>query len=192
MGFLTQFGDAIVTLALAAAILLWLAVFVGSRLAAVWGGAVLLAGGGTALLKIYFSACGTPLDTLQSPSGHTSMSTLVYGGLALILGAEAGPWQRLTAGAAGAALVLAIAASRVLLGAHSLVEIGVGLLIGAAALALFARRLLAARPMSGQVWTLVLAAAALAFLLHGHEAELEPVWARLAALFRDTTGLCRA
>ena len=37
---------------------------------------------------------------LVSPSGHTSLSTLIYGALALVIAAETRGWQHVTAPAA--------------------------------------------------------------------------------------------
>ncbi|HXQ52378.1 MAG TPA: phosphatase PAP2 family protein [Stellaceae bacterium] len=192
MGFLASFGDAVVVLPVAAVTLLWLATLVGRRVAMTWCWAVLLAGGATALLKIWLSGCATPIDGLESPSGHTSMSTVVYGGLTLVAASEAESWPRVALGAAGAALVLAIAVSRVTLGAHSAIEVVVGLVIGGAALALFARAYLRDRQAGRPIWPLLTAGIILALALHGHSAELEPLWRRIAAALRNATGLCRA
>ncbi len=190
MQSLTNFGDAAVLLPVAAVMFLWLFSMVGRRQALMWGLALLVAGGGTALLKIFFFACGSPGAALESPSGHASMSTLVYGGLALVAGSESEAWPRVAAGAAGAALVVAIALSRVALGTHSVSEVAVGLVIGAAALGIFAHSYLAGRPVGRHVWPLFVAAAILAALLHGSSAGLEPVWHQIAAYLGATTGLC--
>jgi membrane-associated phospholipid phosphatase len=192
MRFLTNFGDAAVLAPLAAAVLFWLFGIAGRRLAIVWGEALLLAAGSTALLKILLFACGSPGAALESPSGHASMSTLVYGGLALIVGSESAAWPRLAAGAAGAAAVVAIALTRLLVGGHSLSEVAVGLAIGGAALLFFARSYLAERHDGRQIWPLLAAAAILALALHGHISALEPVWHRVALYLGDATGFCRA
>lgn len=192
MQFLTNFGDEAVLLPLAAATLLWLSRIVGRRSAIMWCGAFLVAGGGTAILKIYLSACATPIDTLGSPSGHTSMSTFVYGGIALIAGAELEAWPRVAAGAAGAALVAAVALSRVMLGAHSPADVAAGLVIGGTALALFAWTYLQHRGVERQVWPLLAGAALVALALHGHHAQFEPLWRALGSYMRDSAGLCRA
>jgi membrane-associated phospholipid phosphatase len=192
MQFLTNFGDPIVVLPVAAVTFLWLAGLVGRRVAMTWLWAVLVAGGATALLKIWLSACAAPAGELESPSGHTSMSTLVYGGLALMVTVEAESWPGLVTGAAGAALVMSIALSRVTLGAHSVIEVVVGLIIGGAALALFARAYLRDRQVVRRIWPLLTAGAILALALHGHAAQLEPMWGAIAAALRDATGLCRA
>lgn len=83
MSFLTNFGDLAVLLPLAIVILLWLVTLRPRRCAVWWAVAVGLCTGLTALLKIYFYVC-PPSPELQSPSGHTSFSALVYGTLALV------------------------------------------------------------------------------------------------------------
>lgn len=190
MNFVTNFGDAMVVLPVAAATLAWLTRVAGLRTAALWCGALLLCGGGTALLKIYFHACAAPLESLNSPSGHASMSTLVYGSLALIVGTEAAPWQRFATATVGAAAIVGIALSRIELGAHSMAEVALGLVIGGTTLALFARGYLEARPTVRHVWPLLATVALLLLVLHGHTAHLEAVWRAIAAYLHNTAGLC--
>lgn len=191
MKFLTDFGDAMVVLPVAAATLAWLVKSAGVRTASLWCAALLLCGGGTALLKVYFGACSAPLDLFTSPSGHASMSTLVYGSLALIVGAEAALWQRFAAAGLGAAAVIGIALSRVALGAHSVGEVVLGLAIGGGALAIFARSYLEARPAARHIGRLAAGVALLMLLLHGHSAHLEDLWHAIAAYLHDDAGLCR-
>ena len=194
MRYLTNLGDAAVVLPVAALILLWLLDLAGQRIAVLWCCALLVAGGGTALLKIYVDACSAPVPGLDSPSGHTGMSTLVYGGLALMIGTETASWRRLAVGAAGVAIVATIALSRVLLGAHDLIEVVVGLLIGSAALALFARSYVGV-PAAGQrrIWPLAFATSILAaaLALSNHPVQLEPLWHMIADNLRSATGFCR-
>src|SRR5579883_1891976 len=77
---------------------------------------------------------------------------------------------------AGGGLIAAIAASRLLLGVHSLAEIGLGLVIGLVSVALFGRvyRRVSHRP----VWPLLIAAGVLAAMLHGRELRAEEFLAR--------------
>jgi membrane-associated phospholipid phosphatase len=192
MKFLTDFGDAMVVLPIAAATLAWLVRIAGARTAGLWCLALLACGGGTALLKVYFDACSAPLPSITSPSGHASMSTLVYGSLALIVGAEAAPWQRFATATIGAAAIIGIALSRVTLGAHSVGEVVLGLAIGGCALALFARRYLEAPPAARKIGPLAVAIAVIMMLLHGHSAHLESLWHAIGAYLHDTGGLCRS
>ena len=190
MHFLTDFGDEIILLPLAAATLVWLAALAGRRAAVMWAAAVLICAGGTALLKIYLGTCGAPIDALVSPSGHASMSTLVYGSLALIVGAETLAWQRIAIAAFATAMVVGIALSRVIVGAHTTIEVVIGLVIGGVALGVFARSYLATRPAHAQVWPLLAAAVIIALVLHGHALSLEGVLHAIGGYLHLTAGLC--
>ena len=75
---LTGFGDTAVLTPLAAVMLLWL-LFMRSPRGAAWWAIT----GMTALLKVSFYGC-PPTPDLHSPSGHTSLSTLVYGAMTLV------------------------------------------------------------------------------------------------------------
>jgi membrane-associated phospholipid phosphatase len=172
MNALTDFGDAAVLLPLSAVMLVWL-LWLRARTAAVsWVVAVSLCIVGTALLKILLYVC-SPVPGLVSPSGHTSLSILIYGALALIIAAERRGWQRVTVLAAGAGLIVGITGSRLALDAHSAVEVGIGILIGSATLALFASRYLSLRSAEESRLPLILPAIAVITLLHGHELRAE-------------------
>jgi membrane-associated phospholipid phosphatase len=169
---ITDLGDLAVLLPISAAILIWLLCF-PSRLAAVqW---VLAAGvciGGTAALKVLFVVC-PPAETLQSPSGHTSLSTLIYGALTVFATAKAKSGWRPATAVAGALLVGAIAASRVVLNAHTLMETVLGLAIGVGVLAVFARSYLRARGPEAPLQPLLLGVAVLVVALHGSQLRAE-------------------
>jgi membrane-associated phospholipid phosphatase len=138
LAFVTQFGDLVVLLPLAAALTLWLLHLRSQKLVIYWCIALMACLGVTALLKLYFLSCALGDDELmRSPSGHTSLSILVYGAIGVILATHASGWWRLVALAPVLALVTAIAASRIALGAHNLFETGIGLLVGGSSLALF-------------------------------------------------------
>lgn len=137
--FVTDYGDSAVTLPLALVTLAILFASGASRLLHAWLIAVGACGLSLALLKVGLG-CGAdgPLGRPFSPSGHTAMSTLVYGGLALIAARGlARPW-RVAAVAFVFAGVAAIAVSRVRLHAHTAGEVVVGLAVGAASLGLLA------------------------------------------------------
>jgi membrane-associated phospholipid phosphatase len=168
----TNFGDLAVLLPVAAIILLWLLAVRVSRAALWWGVALALCIGGIAVLKVYFDAC-PPLANLRSPSGHTGLSTLVYGAVTLIVAIEGTRWHRVLIFGAGAALMLGIAVSRVLLGAHSALEAGVGLVIGCLTLAVFARAYLAHRAADISLRPLVVSVALLLVILHGQALHAE-------------------
>jgi len=136
---LTDFGDLAVLLPLSALVLLWLLMARLAKAAGWWLAALAFCVGGTALLKIYLFAC--PLaDNISSPSGHGSLSTLVYGAFVVIGASElARGWRRSVMIGGGVVIIFAVAASRLFLGAHGLVEIILGLGIGVASLAAFAQ-----------------------------------------------------
>src|SRR5579883_3274475 len=166
-------------LGLAAAILVWL-LLVNARCAAWWAGAILFCVGLTAALKIDFHGC-PPAPDLHSPSGHTGLSVLVYGAITLAAAQEQRGPRWVLVIIAGGGLIAAIAASRLLLGVHSLAEIGLGLVIGLVSVALFGRvyRRVSHRP----VWPLLIAAGVLAAMLHGRELRAEEFLARLTGYF---------
>src|SRR5215471_18262782 len=123
---LTDFGDLAVLVPLAVTILVWL-LYV-PRGAARWTLALSICVGLTAWLKIVFYGC-PPAGDMHSPSGHASLSTLVYGVLTLTAAAAWSGFRRVIVIGVGAGLILAIGVSRLLLDAHSLAEVGVGLII---------------------------------------------------------------
>jgi len=180
---LTDFGDLALMLPLAGVVLLWL---VGARAragAGWWIVAVLLCAGGTALLKIYFFACSLSPE-LRSPSGHASLSTLVYGTLTLLVALEAQGWRRLLVLGLGLALIVAIADSRILLGAHSVIEVAFGLAIGFMALGVFAYGYLRHPPARARLPTLLLAVVLSAIVLHGSNLRAEEILHALSGYLR--------
>jgi membrane-associated phospholipid phosphatase len=135
---LTELGDSAVLMPIAVAMLAWLLLMRAPRIATWWAVAVAFCIGLTVALKVSFYGC-PPAADLRSPSGHTSLSTLVYGAMALVTATESTGWPRLAFVGGGAGLILAIALSRLLLHAHTAPEVGLGLTIGISALAVFTR-----------------------------------------------------
>jgi membrane-associated phospholipid phosphatase len=180
---LTGFGDAALLFPLAAAILLWLVLSGATRAAAWWTFSVVVCAGVTAILKVFFWGC-PPISDLHSPSGHTSLSTLVYGATALITAVEGGAWRPRIAIAAGLGLVLAIGVSRLLLDAHSIPEVILGWLIGGASLVLFGWRYQRLRPSNARLAPLLVGMAVLASALHGSELRAEELLHRITGFFR--------
>lgn len=134
---LTDFGDSAVTLPLGLAITLTLLAGRRYRAAALWIGCIAFTAGATGSTKLLMKTCGGPLvgTVLVAPSGHTAMSMTIYGGLALLAGRHLADWRGRLAFLAAMALALAIAVSRVIIGAHTVPEVAVGLAIGGVALA---------------------------------------------------------
>lgn len=170
---LTDFGDLAVLLPLSVVILLWLLAMRTANAALWWVAAVTLCAGGTALLKIYFGACPTGRE-LTNPSGHTSVSTLVFGTLAFVAATECADRLRRIAVVGGTVIfIVGIAISRRWLGVHSTFEVALGVISGLATLAIFARGYLRHRPLPVSLTPLFLAVTAITVLFHGRELRAE-------------------
>jgi hypothetical protein len=162
---LTEFGDAAVLVPLAVVVLLWLLVMRSPRGAVWWAVTVAFCVSITALLKVSFYGC-PPAPDLHSPSGHTSLSTLVYGAMTLVTANATEGLRRIVAISGGTGFILAIAASRLLLHAHSAAEVGVGLVIGTSALALFGLQYPQHRAKEMWLFPLFVSAGVLVLVLH--------------------------
>jgi membrane-associated phospholipid phosphatase len=187
---LTGLGNSIVTLPIAAAVLVWLAIWLDRRAALAWLVALVACGAVTAAVKIYFHACPVPGVDLTSPSGHTSLSLFVYGGLFLVTGARWERWPRLGLLVLGALFILAIAVSRLVLEYHSRIEVVIGIAIGGAALALFWRSFRHLAPAPLPMWPIWLAALMPIVLLHTHQLPTESLLTRLALYLRTSVDFC--
>ena len=187
---LTNLGDSIITLPIGAAVLVWLAIWGDRRNALVWLGALFVCAGATAALKIYFKACPMTGIDLDSPSGHTSMSLYVYGGVALITAAQYRQWPRQTVLAIGALLILAIALSRAVLEYHSTMEVIVGLVIGTGALAAFWLLYRHHRPAAMPAWPLWVVALVPISALSGHSISAEGLLHRIAVYLHGLVSFC--
>ncbi len=190
--FLTNYGDSAVTLPLAAATLVVLAFGGSPRLLRGWLLAVVVCGSSMVLLKIGFSDCADsagPAHRAFSPSGHAAMSALVYGGVALL--ACIGRARVLRALALGLALlaVAAIGVSRVIVHAHTVPEVVVGLGIGVGALALLQRSAKGAE-LRLDVPALLGTAALVVVVMHGTQWPVEPVLQHLGVLLHRRLPLC--
>jgi membrane-associated phospholipid phosphatase len=185
----TDFGDLAVLLPIAGIIPLWLAAMRHFGAALRWGIAAAFCAGGIAILKIFFYAC-PPLAELRSPSGHAGFSTLVYGAVTLIIAVEATGWRRMLIYAGGAAFVLVIALSRILLRAHSPLEAVFGLGIGLMALAIFAQAYLTRRPAGISLRPFVASLALLLVLLHGQQLHAEELLHAIGIYLQLATLAC--
>jgi membrane-associated phospholipid phosphatase len=192
LGYLTDLGDSVLLMPASALLAVYLFCLGSRRTAAMWLSALALCMALTALSKVAFAACGSLVPALgvSSPSGHTSMSATFYGCAALMLAGDAE--RRVRAGllAAGTALVFVIAATRVLLQAHSLAEVAVGLSIGVVSVGWFAGRHFA-HPSRPVPWIPVVAGiVALAVAVHGWHWQFERLFYALAALVRVKLSVC--
>jgi membrane-associated phospholipid phosphatase len=191
--FVTDFGDSAVTAPLALLTLVFLVIGGSSRVARDWAWSV----GGCAVaigaLKLAFAACGArnSLAGICSPSGHTAMSTAVYGSLALLIGARLAPARRSLLYGAAAIAIVVIGLSRVALDNHTPAEVVLGFVVGAAAITPF-RAGLAGHPAPAlPLGWLLLCAGGLIALMHGTRWIVEPAVHRLAWDFRVVLPWCR-
>lgn len=145
-----------------------------------------------ALAKLVLESCGQPLlhTEITNPSGHAAVSATVYGSLAVLF-VDTTPASRRWIPIAGTGLLLAaIALSRIILDAHSLIEVALGLAIGLAALGLFYRYLSKepAVPIRG-LW-LALGALAVIALMHGARWPIEDMIHAIVHLIRHNVPRC--
>jgi hypothetical protein len=92
--FLTNLGDSAVTVPLAVSTCCFLVAERQLRLSFVWSFAILGCAGVVGLLKLLLTARG-PRSTfagMLSPSGHTAMSTAIYGSLSLEIARSSPQW----------------------------------------------------------------------------------------------------
>ena len=167
--FVTDFGDTAVTVPLAVLMAGALAAARHFRMALGWCLAIVGCAGLIALLKLVLAVCGHQpgAAALASPSGHTAMSTAVYGGFAAVLGASLRRPARDALLAAATALLLGIAASRAVLQYHTATEIAVGLAVGSLTLAGIVAMAGRYRPAPLPILPVAAAALGLALLFHG-------------------------
>ena len=163
------------------------------RVAGAWTVAVVGVLGALAILKVLGYACGWlwPVFSperlaVRSPSGHAGAASVVYGGLAGLVGARTRLGGRWTCALAGIAVGLGIGLTRLMLAAHSPAEVGLGLLIGLAGVLAFAFLSGACLAQRSGMPALI-GAALLVLLLHGNrlpaEEVLEGGWAARARHF---------
>jgi membrane-associated phospholipid phosphatase len=187
---ITDCGDLAILLPIACVLTVW-AALVGARgIFKWWLAALAICVGGTGLLKIYFFAC-PPLANLHSPSGHSSLSTLVYGTLTLAVASSMQDWRRWLAVIAGALLVFAIAVSRIVVHAHSIPEVILGSILGLVALSLVVTAYLREAPTKTYLAPLVTVSVMLAILLNGHELRAEELLHHMA-VYLNIARECRA
>jgi membrane-associated phospholipid phosphatase len=189
----TDCGDLAVTLPLALLVFGVLLIAGERRIAVCW--LLLVAGCGAAIgaLKLLFGACTLRLGFLDivSPSGHTAMSTAIYGSLALLVGSSLAPLGRRLIGLAAALLLAAIAVSRVLLRFHDTPEVILGLVVGLAAVAWFRATLRREPPHQLPILWLALGGLAVVVAMHGTRANVEHDVRQLAGWLQLVLPWCR-
>jgi membrane-associated phospholipid phosphatase len=192
VALVTGLGDAALLLPAAALLLLYLLRTRSWQAATEWVAVLALCAGLTVAAKMMFHACGGQFPNLdiRSPSGHTSLSTTFYGCGALMLSANQSWGRRLAVLLASAGLIVAIAASRVALHAHTIEEAAAGLAIGVLCVGLFAARYLP-RALYLPYWPVpVMVILALSLLTHGRHLSVEGLLDHMADRLRLAQYFC--
>jgi membrane-associated phospholipid phosphatase len=192
MQALTDFGDSAVLLPLSVMVLVWLIIARPARAAIGWAVALGFLLTTMTVLKVAFVAC-PPTAGLESPSGHTAFSILVYGGLAVVLlGGRRPEYLRVAGTILAGILIAGIAISRAFLGAHSWIEIAVGFVVGTIALGIFVNiRGQGHPPVQGvRLAALIAGTILILVLLHGAQLHIE-VLLRLLGLELGLHVACR-
>jgi membrane protein DedA with SNARE-associated domain/membrane-associated phospholipid phosphatase len=143
MTVITMMGDTMVMTALALAILGWLVWHKAYRAAWAAGFAIIAAKLFELAMKLgiqrarptELSYSGASLFSF--PSGHATMAAVIFGILAVLVSHSMGRWGRALVYATCAILVVAIAYSRLYLGAHWLSDVLAGLTFGVVMMAAF-------------------------------------------------------
>ncbi|WP_433695712.1 phosphatase PAP2 family protein [Paraburkholderia phenoliruptrix] len=166
---ITSLGGAGMTLPLAFAIALWLAVGYTWRMAAGW---LLLLGAAIGLVtvtKLAFLGWGVGVRELDftGVSGHAMLSTAVYPVALFLILLRTHPSVRVLGVLLGLVAGLAVGLSRVVLSAHSPSEAITGCLVGALAALLFVRMAWKAQPERLSVFPVAVSLMVLAVLMHG-------------------------
>jgi membrane-associated phospholipid phosphatase len=193
MEVITDFGDSAVLLPGSAVVFVVLWLLQARRRAFAWAVAIGFCCGAMIVLKVGLQPCSRPLfgSDLDSPSGHAAFAAAFYGSLALLaidrMQSAAG---RIAVLSLAALWIGAIAVSRVVIGAHSPLEVAIGLAVGLLSMALFAasRGRAAVPRLAMPLIGLLLLGGALA--LHGDRADSEDLIHHLADIFYRSTGLC--
>jgi membrane-associated phospholipid phosphatase len=187
---ITSLGESAFLVPAFLAVALLLFAFGRRRVALLWVLAGALCAGLTFGAKVvfyilYHLADHQALLDVRSPSGHVSLSATFYACGTLLLGSRRGPRTRMLLAIAAALLVVAIAATRMLLGAHSGAEVIVGLAIGGYCASWFGRAL-RSNPSDAVPW-LPLAAAVLVVCVatYGRHIDTEGFLVRAAHQMRD-------
>lgn len=172
MTVITMMGDTLVMTALALAILGWLAWHKAYR--AAWAAGIAIVAAKCFELAVkYGIQRARPMELSYSgasafsfPSGHATMAAVIFGILAVLVSHSMGRWGRAVVYAICGVLVVAIAYSRVYLGAHWFSDVLAGLVFGVVMMAAFGVAIEAIPPRRIKPLGLF-ATALLAFLVAG-------------------------
>ncbi|MGF6964064.1 membrane-associated phospholipid phosphatase [Paraburkholderia sp. WC7.3g] len=166
---ITSLGGAGLTLPLAFAIAMWLAVGYSWRLSACWLALLGTAIGVVTVTKLAFLGWGVGVRELDftGVSGHSMLSTAVYPVTLFLMLLPTRRAIRLLGVLAGLAAGLAVGLSRVVLSAHSPSEAVTGCLVGALAALMFVRIAWNAEPGRLSALPVAVSMMVLAILMHG-------------------------
>lgn len=183
--YVTNFADQAVVLPLTFVVAVVLFTAGWRRGAVVWTATIGATLAVTLLLKIVLFSCGHLIPNLvvQSPSGHTAASGAVYGGLAaivarIVLGANSRR-RHLWVWAVTILVVITIATSRVMLGAHTVPEVISGGIIAVCGAVTF-DWLAGTAPPTLRLRSLAAGAIIVVVLLHGFRMPAEAAIHRYA------------
>lgn len=192
---LTSFGDQGIILPFAGAVCVTLWLGGAGREARIWALAIGSALAATLVLKLGFLPCGhlIPQWQLRSPSGHAAASFAAYGGFAVLESRlRTQRWQRVLILTGGLAFAALIAASRVVLHAHTLPEVLLGSAVGLTVPAIliwkiksFSRGTVAKPLLLALFLPLILLIA-----FHGKTLPFEGLIASVAQSLARTLGIC--
>lgn len=183
---LTDLGDSAVLTALVLSMATCLLAQGNRREAVIVVGAFLMTSITISLAKVLLMGCGSALRHygLQSPSGHSGLSFVTYGMLAILLRSRVSEKRRNYPLPLLIGLALSIAASRVLLGFHTREEVYIGLFIGSVVLIITAK-VLTTRPLhSLNHYIVAYVAVTTVFLMHGVRLPAESLIQLIASYFR--------
>jgi membrane-associated phospholipid phosphatase len=189
---ITNFGDLAFLLPLSGILALILWRCESGAAARAWLSALAFCLLATFVLKFAFLTCNLNGNIhIASPSGHASMSTAVYGALAVIVATHLQRW-RIWITLLGGALVLAIALSRILLSAHTKVEVAIGLAIGIISLSIFISKYTRLSHRKIDLRAVGLCVLLVFAALYGAQLTAEPYVQKFAYALRSAIGICHS
>jgi membrane-associated phospholipid phosphatase len=181
--FITALGDFAVLLPCIAIMVSWLFWSTSTRLLAWrWLSVLTLVGTAVVISKLAFMAWGIGIPALDFTglSGHSAMAATVWPAVLSLLVSQWGRTWRLSGAATGFALALAIAISRVVLHAHSMSEVLLGLMLGAGVTLNFLRHHGASWRLQGSVYPAALLLLLILPWVYGHRFPSEQILKFLA------------
>lgn len=190
MTVITMMGDTVVMLALAAAIIGWLVWRKAYRAAYAAAFAIIAAKLFEMAVKFGIQRARptelayTGIDLFSFPSGHATMSAVIFGILAVLVSHSMGRWGRAIVYALCAVCAVLIGFSRIYLGAHWLSDVLAGLAFGAVMAAVFGVAIEAIPPR--RIKPLGLFATALAVFLLAGAAHVATGYSRAAESYAVT------